>query len=399
MEKAIIIITYLSNSYLPFLISGLFTFSLVLFYLEDWKLSENIVIKTIQIFTFISTFFIIIVFAYYITILGDIVNYIKDNDTNVHFHGHVSVDKETGKAIAQGMNQGLSTIGSQIGLGATMVGVSTVVGKAVAKSGMPPLQKAGIIVASSVIGGIGHSAISSMNRRSVYEENITPTTSLSNTNINSHINKLIDDSHISPLQELFFDGEIINYTCLTIVYILTIQLIFKLYFKDTINLKSFKSLDDNFRMKLEFYFNKIIKLNKQMSIVWIWFGLVVIMFALGLNAYIINDISINLDSYINIHNKFNIHIIENINVINRFKDIKYLLTNLQIINYISIISLILLNLFIIFKFHLNKSISNIFVWLMLVILLFTLALSAYIFGDLYSHINDYVNTYINLRNK
>ena len=85
------------------------------------------------------------------------------------------------------------------------------------------------------------------------------------------------------------------------------------------------------------------------------------MFALGFNAYILNDVSIHLDSYINIHNKLNFHIIDNISLVNRIEDIKILLINLQIISYISIISLILLMLFIVFKFHLNKNINNIFV--------------------------------------
>ena len=62
----------------------------------------------------------------------DFINSVKDGDNNVHLHGHVSVDKETGKAIGKGISQDLSTIGSQWGLAASMVGVSTVVGKAIA---------------------------------------------------------------------------------------------------------------------------------------------------------------------------------------------------------------------------------------------------------------------------
>jgi len=138
----------------------------------------------------------------------DIINYIKDNsnDINLHGHGHVTFDKETVKAIGQGM----STIGSQLGLSATMVGVSTTVGKAVVKSGMPPLQKAGLIVGASALGGLFHSKISSINRSQVAAENAatTTTTSILSTNIDSHISKLVDDSHISALQELLLNLEI-----------------------------------------------------------------------------------------------------------------------------------------------------------------------------------------------
>ena len=86
-----------------------------------------------QIFTFISIPLTILILSYYNVSLLDVIIYINDNK-DLNLHGHVTVDKEAGKAIGQGLN----TIGSQIGLGATMVGVSAAVGKAIAKSGMPP---------------------------------------------------------------------------------------------------------------------------------------------------------------------------------------------------------------------------------------------------------------------
>jgi len=54
-----------------------------------------------------------------------------------------------------------------------------------------------------------------------------------------------------------------------ILFILIIQLFFKLYFKERINLKKEKFLaggGNNFNTKLEFYLNKMIKLNKQMRL-------------------------------------------------------------------------------------------------------------------------------------
>lgn len=113
-------------------------------------------------------------------------------------------------------------------MGATIVGVSAAVGKAISKSSMPPsLQKAGLILGASLIGGIGHSTITAANRDAVRAENAI--NSVSNTNIGSDVSKLVNDSHISPLQELLFNGEAINYVCLSIIYIMILQLIFKLY--------------------------------------------------------------------------------------------------------------------------------------------------------------------------
>lgn len=244
----------------------MFTISCIFFYLDGFKLSSITIIKCIQIFSFISLPFILFLCSYYKIIFIDILHNVEDsnNNVNLHAHGHVSLDKYGAKAIGQG----LSTIGSQIGLGATMVGVSTAVCKALAKSSIPPLQKAGLIVGASVIGGLGHSRISALNRSDITIENIT-TTSVSSTDISSHVNKLVDDSHISSLQESLFYGEMMSYVCLGLIYILIIQLVFKLYFKDKINLNLSKLLGNNINTKLEFYLNKIIKLNKQMSIVWI----------------------------------------------------------------------------------------------------------------------------------
>ena len=70
---------------------------------------------------------------------------------------------------------------------------------------MPPLQKAGLIVGASTAAGLGHSSISALNRNGVAAETTT-TCSTSSTNIGSHVNKLIDESNVSPLQELLSNG-------------------------------------------------------------------------------------------------------------------------------------------------------------------------------------------------
>jgi len=397
--KNIIIISIL-KSYLPFISSSLFTFSIVLLYLDNWRLSNNKIIKLLQVFSFISVPFLIIVLAYNETILIDIINCVndKDNNINLHGHGHVTLDKDAGKAIGQG----LSTIGSQIGLGATMVGVGTAVGKAIGKSGMPPLQKAGLIVGASIFGGIGHSTISSINRRSVLEDYINKG-NISSSDITKNIssdttNKLVNDTiPSSPLEDLLSNLEMIDYVSLGIIYILIIQLIFKLYFKDKINLNLSKLLGDNTNNKIEFYLNKIIKLNKQMSIVWILFGFITLIFGLSISAYAIHDICVNIDSYINIHNELKSNSINNISITN--KSIKDILLNLKIVNYISLITVITLMLQITLKFYYNKNINNIYIWLALSVLILTLAFAAYTYGDLYTHLDNYVNMYINLKNK
>ena len=53
---------------------------------------------------------------------------------------------------------------------------------------------------------------------------------------------------------------------------------------------------------LEYYINKVIKLNKNMSIVYIWLILIVLSFSLSIVGYACHDLSINLEDYIKVHN-------------------------------------------------------------------------------------------------
>jgi group I intron endonuclease len=65
--------------------------------------------------------------------------YANDKD-DVHLYGHVSLNKEAPAEISRG----ISIVGSNLGLGASMVGIGEAISKTIAKSSMPPLQKAGI---------------------------------------------------------------------------------------------------------------------------------------------------------------------------------------------------------------------------------------------------------------
>jgi hypothetical protein len=187
---------------------------------------------------------------------------VKDN--SVDLHGHVSIDKNSAESIGKGMNtigQGLNTVGSSIGLGASMAGVATAISKGIAKSSIPPLQKAGIIIAGTVSAGFAHSIITTINRKHI-SNNI-------NSYTYSNINKFIDDSSASSLQTLLFDIEGLNVICLSLIVLLTIQIIFKLHLKNNITLKFSSVLGENINSNIEYYINKIINLNSKMSTLYI----------------------------------------------------------------------------------------------------------------------------------
>ena len=133
--------------------------------------------------------------------------------------------------------------------GESMVGVAEAVGKALIKSGMPPLQKAGIILGSSVISGLAQSRISIMNRNMI---NDTDLNSSSSIDVTLNVSKFITDSISSPLHELLVNFKLLSYVCLSLFYIIVIQLLLKLYFKDEINLKNFYMLNANWRININY---------------------------------------------------------------------------------------------------------------------------------------------------
>jgi len=289
------------SSFVYFILSSLFTFSFVLFYLDDFKLSKNHFIKYIQIISFIGIPLYLTYSLYHVVSMIDIISYVNDKDSNINpdidFNATVSI----GKDAAAELSKGMQTIGSQIGLGASIVGIGAV-GKGIAKSAMPPVQKAGVIVGSSLIAGLGHSIISNVNRNKVLQGNISTKSTTTSDSANDVLNKLIDNTTpSSPLENLLFDIEALNYICISLVIILIIQILFKFYLKDSISLNLSKILGTNLNNKLEYYLNIILKLNKKMSFIYIWLILVALLVGLSFSGYASAELYNNLDSYIDVH--------------------------------------------------------------------------------------------------
>ena len=293
------------SSFSYFILSSLFTFSFVLFFLDDLKLSKKNFIKYIQIISFISIPLFLIYSLYDIVSMINIVNYLDDKNNNINPDIDFNTTISIGKDAAAELEKGMQTVGSQIGLGASIVGIGTAVGKGITKSAMPPLQKAGIIVGSSLITGLGHSIISNVNINKVLQDNISTrsTSTTSSNSTNDVLNKLIDNTTpSSPLENLLFDIEALNYICLSLVIILIIQIFFKFYLKDSINLNLSKFLGININNKLEYYLNIIIKLNKKMSFIYIWLTLVALIIGLSFSGYASSELYNNLDSYLAVYN-------------------------------------------------------------------------------------------------
>ena len=288
--------------YISYSFSFLFLIAFTLFCLDNLKLSSIYFIKCFQIFSLFGLLLTIVITTYDSINTATTVSYVNDNN-DVNLHGHVTLYKEAAKEIGQG----LSVIGSNLGLGATIAGVSTAVAKGLVKSGMPPVQKAGVILGAGLIGGLSHSKLTIMNRNSILmseaKENIRNNSSSDLNDLNPSINKFVDDTiNSSPLQDLLLNLETTDYICLSLIGILLIQIFFKFLIKDNISLHIGNVLGKNTNSKLEYYINKIIILNKKMSAVYIILIIITLLVALSFNAYVCNDLYNNIDSYITVHN-------------------------------------------------------------------------------------------------
>jgi hypothetical protein len=168
--------------------------NLVLLYLDGFRFSSNNLIKYFQMSSIILLLMCFVLLLYSDMLSVNLMSIIKD-DNDIHLHGHVTLDKETSKAIGQG----IGNIGSNIGLGASVAGVSAAVAKGISKSAMPPLQKAPAIGAGAVIGGSVHAVVSYLNKGLSGDTSTTITTT-SSFSSDSSINKFLPDSQLSPLQ-------------------------------------------------------------------------------------------------------------------------------------------------------------------------------------------------------
>jgi hypothetical protein len=169
---------------------------------------------------------------------------------------------------------------------------------------MPPIQKAGVIIAVGMLGGIIHSSISNMNRaRALNESNNIYSNNITNTNINLDISKLVDDTvTTSPLEDLLFNIEIIGSICISLLIILSIQVIMKYFIIEKFKLNISNIIGIAINEKIEYYINKIILLNKNMSNIYIFIIILLLLLSLSLIIYISIDLHSNIDMYISVHN-------------------------------------------------------------------------------------------------
>jgi len=266
-------------------------FSFTMLYIDNFTLSKNNSIRYIQIFTFIIALLLLMINIILLPSNIDIILYINDEDT-INLHGQVNVTKDAATQLSKGMVH----VGSQLGTGATIVGMASAVSTAIGKTSLPPIQKVAIIIGSGMAGGLIHLGISGINRKTALA-NLENTVINNSNNIASDniINKLINDNITSPLEDLLISIQGLNSICFTFIIILSIQLFIKLYIIKSVNISILG-------VTLNKYLNKLINLNREMNIIYIWILIIVLLISLSASTYFSYELYNDIDKYIEIHN-------------------------------------------------------------------------------------------------
>jgi hypothetical protein len=131
-----------------------------------------------------------------------------------------------------------------------------------------------------------------------------------------------------------------------------------------------------------------------MSIFWIWLGILAVTYGISRFTYGLYLVRTKLDDGINAH--LSLHPLKD-NLYITDRSIEEMLSYLYIGNYICLVTLIFLILILLYRFHFNKEISNIYIWLLVILLVLTLAFSVYISNELYTNLDNYVFTYNSLK--
>ena len=216
--------------FLPLLFAFFAPFLFTLFYLDEFKLSKNKYIRFIQILY--PIIFILIALSY--ILYADVFSYNVISfavDKNVSNTVNVGASIEVSKDAAE-------SLGTNIGMAGTIGTVAVAVSRSIAKSPIPPLQKAGIVVGSAAAGGAIFVGTNVVNRISIAAsrssgENthpITKPTTTSGSNFpDGGVNKLLDDStdSFSDLMLLILSIDTLACVCLNLFFILFMMILFK----------------------------------------------------------------------------------------------------------------------------------------------------------------------------
>jgi hypothetical protein len=247
----------IGNFYFSHLI---FIINLTIIYLNNFNLCNISWGKCIQLLLLINMFIVFYVISINNIECAHVVSCIDNNNKDIHvpYRGYAPVDKETTRQIGHG----ISNVGANIGLAGTVGAVTAGMSGVISKSSVPSLQKVGAVAFGAVLGGGIH--IPATHFKGLSEAN---NANNANNNLpNDSVSEFMSDIDLSPLEGVLWVLDILHQACIGLVYILMMQLVFKLNLKNGISLNLSKLLGDSMNNNIELFLNKIIYINKKINI-------------------------------------------------------------------------------------------------------------------------------------
>lgn len=151
----------------------------------------------------------------------------------------------------------------------------------------------------SVVGGVVHVIASAINHNNTQSNKGFYVNKPSN---NGNINNLLDINIDSPLEILLQCINILSDTSLFFIFILSLQLFYKIYVSDKPELKWLEFIfSSTYSNKIRTKVYKIIKLNKDMNMIYIVIILVLLIISMCAISYTSLELINNLEKYINVY--------------------------------------------------------------------------------------------------
>ena len=283
----------------------LFFFFLTIFYLDDFKFSNNKLIKYSEIFFFILFVFYIILLTIYILLnydlLNDIIFHIKADDikntldkNDITLKGKIVLDKEAGAEIAKG----LFSVGSNVGLAACVGALTAGASKTLLKSSLPPVQKIALLGASGVLGGAIHTGASAINAQTHMANN----TNVKAKQLPNNVNSLLEyGDNTSPLEILLKSISVIDTISIWLFVIIFIQFFFIIYITDKPRLKLIDYFFPSNSNNIRGYIYKLIKIYKNMSKIYIIIAPILLFISILASTYFAFELHNNIASYVDVY--------------------------------------------------------------------------------------------------
>lgn len=299
----------------------LFFFVLALFTLDGYKFSKNKIIKYLQVVAF--SLFIIYLFYrfYYENPFGLQILSLNPEDSKIHtdivLKGKVVLDRNAGAEIAEG----ISSLGINVGFAATVGALAGSVSKGVANSSLPPMQKAGVIMAGGLVGAILHVGGSSINAQThvatrvrqpfINTKNLSDINTTSDILKNPEIKKFMGGEATgldmnTPLEVLLWCISSLSAVSLMLIVIIIVQITFRYFITDQSKLNFIDNLmvlvrvAPSTRDKIKSYVIKLVNLNKSVNLIYLVLAIIFLLVAtLGINYFSLELLS-NINDYVNV---------------------------------------------------------------------------------------------------